>query len=1167
VADAFETLVAELRQHARARTVGLKGSARAWVLSRLSLKLKSPLLCVTADDDEADKLAGDLALFLGDEGVLRLPADEALPWDELVPDTALVTERLGALFRMRRGEPLQAVVLSVRGLSRRVMPPATMATLSEVVEVKHEHGRDALARKLVDMGYLSSPLVEDVGTFSLRGDILDVYPPLERNPVRLELFGDEIESMRYFDPQTQRTASDLKRLELLPARELFFSPAMRAAAEKAVRDAAEQSTVPTSRVREKIEQIREGISTAGLEGLMPGFYAGGLASVFDYLPFWTKQPLVWLDEPVAQERALAELASDVERSHAEAVHRGDLTLPPPKHFLSADDVHAKLKALPTVEGGGLSLDAGSLSPLSFPIVETRDLREAIRQHHGEEGALAPLVERLNRWRDERVTAVLACGSRGQVDRLKRLLDDRSVVSRVHHGPLKDPHALYEPALFAHLFVADVSAGFVDAPGGLAVVADEEIFGARAHRRTRRRSAEAGFSNFSDLKEGDLVVHADFGVARYAGLTSMSVQGVKAELLVLHFSGKDKVYLPVSRMRLISRFTGGDPSKVALDKLGSGSWEKTKARVKENLLKMAAELLTLYAQRKAHPGHGFSAPDRYFRQFEADFEFEETPDQQRAIDEVIDDMLKGESMDRLVCGDVGYGKTEVAMRAAFKAVLDRKQVAILVPTTLLAHQHYATFKKRFDGYPVTIEVVSSLRKSADAREVLRRAREGRLDILIGTHKLLGSEVGFKDLGLLVIDEEQRFGVKQKEQLRKLKSQVDTLTLSATPIPRTLNMAMSGLRDMSLITTPPADRRAIRTFVNRFDPKQIKEAVEREMARSGQVFFVHNRVSSIHSMEKFLKDLVPKARIAVAHGQMHEGVLEKVMLDFVEKRLDVLLCTSIIESGIDIASANTMIVNRADAFGLAQLYQLRGRVGRSRERAYAYLLVPARRAVTKDAERRLEVLQAFTELGAGFSIASHDLEIRGAGSLLGAEQSGSIEAVGFDLYAQMLEEAVAEMRGEPMRAQVEPDVNLPLPALIPDDYVPDVQQRLVLYKRFSSAKDEGELDDLRAELIDRFGDAPVEVDHLYALMLLKMDLRELSLRALDAGPGRLVVTLGNEARLDPARLAALVQKSKGGMRLTPEMKLVVKIDAGLKGEALLKPARDVLIALLKCRIQGT
>jgi len=1172
MSDAFATLVSSLKPGTRVRTVGLTGASRAWVLSRLQRKLKVPLVCITPDEDSADQLAGDLAFFMGGEGTklepgaLRLPADEVLPWDELVPDAGVVGERLGALFHLGQGTRFPALVISARGLAKKVLPHSVINGLAEVVRVEQDHGRDALARKLNDMGYRNAPLVEDPGCFSARGDILDVWPALHDSPIRMEFFGDTVESMRTFDPQNQRTLEPVKSLTIAPARELFFSDATKKAAEAAVREAAEQQHVPTSKVRERIEQIREGIAATGLEGLLPGFFEGGLASLFDYLPLWAKDALVWVDEPAAQEQALDDLFTDIQRSYDDAVRRSELTLAPSAHFLSREELREKLSKFRIVEGGGLTLDSGLLdevAPVRFAFGQTRDLREAIKSHHGEESALAPLIDRLKVWRDESYSVVIGCGTTGQVDRLKRLLADQNIVVKAHAEPLTDPAKLRDNG-YANLFVGEVSQGFVDGHAHVAVLSDEDIFGSRARRKTRRKRSDiAGFAaSFQDLKEGDLCVHAEFGVCRYAGLVTMQINDVSAEFLVLEFAGRDKIYLPVARMRLISRFSGGDPSKVTLDKLGTNSWEKKKAFVKEQLLKMAADLLQLYAERRAHPGHAFGPPDRYFRQFEADFEFEETPDQMKAIEDVVADMQKDLPMDRLICGDVGYGKTEVAMRAAFKAVLDRKQVAVLVPTTLLAHQHFNTFRRRFEGYPVTVEVVSSLKKTAEVREIVKRAQEGRLDVLIGTHKLLTSEVGFRDLGLFIIDEEQKFGVKQKEYLKRLKTTVDTLTLTATPIPRTLNMAMSGMRDMSLITTPPADRRSIRTFVNRFDPQQIKEAITRELTRGGQVFFIHNRVQSIASMERFLVDLVPQARIVVAHGQMAEGALERVMLEFVEKRANVLLCTSIVESGIDISSANTMIVNRADQFGLSQLYQLRGRVGRSKERAYAYLLVPQGRQISKDAQRRLEVLQAFTELGAGFNIASHDLEIRGAGNLLGKEQSGSIEAVGFDLYAQMLEEAIGEVRGEPLKEQIEPEMNLPVPAYLPEMFVPDVHQRLVLYKRFSQAASGDELADLRAELIDRFGDAPEEVDNLQELMMLKIDLRRLRLRQMDGGPGRVVVTLGTDALLEPAKIASLVQRSKGVYRLTPDMKLVAKLDSAVKGAEFIPAARKVMRDVLAC-----
>ncbi|MFY0564134.1 transcription-repair coupling factor [Archangium lansingense] len=1169
--DPFARVQELLRPGQRVRTQGLQGAARGYALARLTRGLKAPLVCIATDEEAADALASDLAFFLGGKGgprephVLRLPADEVLPYDELSPDADVVADRLGALFHLSQGTRFPALVLSMRGLLRRVLPPGVMKELSERLTMGQDFDRDELARKLANMGYQSSPLVEDLSTFSVRGGLIDVFSPLYEKPVRIEFFGDTIESIRAFDPETQRTVDSLKEIILLPAREVIFSEQTRTRAEAAARAVADRINLPTTKLRERLEAMREGLPGFGLEGLLPGFFEGGLGTVFDYLRLWHAEPLFYLDDPMGLERIAEELWTEVERSAATADAEQELTYPPLEHFLTREQAEQQLKAFRVMEGGGLSLTQSEAPPVHFPFGTTQDVREAILAHHGEEGALTPLVERLQRWRDTRTACAVACGTLSQADRLKRLLLDRNVMVRVHTEPLADAATLYEPSVFAHLFTGEVSHGFVDGTGGIAVLSDEEIFGARARRRVRRsKSLDAFASGFKDLKEGDIIVHTDFGLGRYAGLTKMQVNGVPGDFLVLEYAGKDKIYLPVSRMRLIQKFTGGDPTQVTLDKLGTTSWEKTKKRVKEQLLKMAADLLNIAAARRAHPGHAFSAPDRYFAQFEADFEFEETPDQGKAIEDVLNDMQKSEPMDRLVCGDVGYGKTEVAMRAAFKATLDRKQVAVLVPTTVLAQQHYLSFKKRFKDYPVVVDVISGMRKPAEVREILKRAKEGKVDVLIGTHKLLGGDVAFKDLGLLVVDEEQRFGVKHKEQIKKLRALVDVLTLSATPIPRTLHMAMSGVREMSIIATPPQDRRAIRTFVMKYEEQTIKEAIEREVARGGQVFFVHNRVESLPSMEEMLKRLVPHISVGVAHGQMGEGQLEKAMLDFTEKKYQVLLCTSIIESGIDISSANTMIVNRADTFGLAQLYQLRGRVGRSKERAYAYLLVPTRRTVTKDAQRRLEVLQRFTELGAGFSIASHDLEIRGAGNLLGSEQSGSISAIGFDLYAQLLEEAVSEVRGEPPRVQIEPEITLSMPALIPDDYVPDVHQRLVFYKRFSQASNPDEVQDLRSELVDRFGEAPDEVDNLSEQTLLKIDMRDLRLRALEGGPGRLVVTLGADALLDGMKVAGLVQRSKGVYRLTPDMKLVVKLGAEVKGQALIAEAKKVLRDLGTCAL---
>jgi transcription-repair coupling factor (superfamily II helicase) len=1142
--------------------VGLAGAARGWVAKDLVGRGKAArlLLAVAPGEDEADELARDLAFFMGAKGgaspVLRIPADPVLPYDDLSPDRGLEVERLAALARLHLDlASVRAVVVSARALARRMVPPATFERHTELVGKGLVIDREALATKLVAIGYTRVPLVEDQGAFAVRGGIIDVWSPLDERPVRLELFGDEVESAKAFDPETQRTLDDVEEVVLAPAREALFTPEAREAAKAAVRDAAERVDRPTSRVREVLDAIDEGAPFFGLEALLPGFHAGGLATLFDYLG---PSVLAFVDGADAVGLALEDLAAELTREHEAAVARDDLALPPSAHFLSAEEVEARLAAHPRVRAHRVWL--GTAEPVRFELAETAALRAEIEGAHGDEGALAPLTRRLEEWRKRGIAAAVACGTRSQVDRLRRLLEDRRIAARFHEGGLADPAAMYDPAVHAHLVLGDVSAGFVDEVGRLALVADEEIFGRRVRKRARAAKLENAFAAaFRELNEGDLVVHVEHGIARYLGLTKMQIRGVEGDFLVLAYDGADRLYLPVSKLRQVQKFTGAAPDSVRLDKLGGSSFALRKARVKEQLLKMAAELLDVYAARQAHPGFAFAPPDEIFREFEAEFPYEPTPDQAQAIEDVLQDMRKDGArpqkapMDRLVCGDVGYGKTEVAMRAAMAAVLSKKQVAVLVPTTVLAAQHERTFHERFKGYPVRIEAISRMKEGDEIRAVLKDLAAGKVDVVIGTHRLLAADVAFKDLGLIVIDEEQRFGVAHKERLKRLRKLVDVLTLTATPIPRTLHMSLAGARDLSIIATPPEDRRAIRTFVMKFDPAAVREAIENELRRGGQVYFVHNRVRSIAAMEKFLTELVPKARLGVAHGQMGHHQLEQVMGRFVDRELDVLLATSIIESGLDIPAANTIVVNRADHFGLAQLYQIRGRVGRSRERAYAYLLVPARRPVTKDAQKRLEALQKFSELGAGFKIASHDLEIRGAGNLLGKDQSGHIEAIGFDLYTQLLDEAVRELRGEAPKEEIDPDVQLPLPAFIPDPYMPDVHQRLFFYKRFAQAGTDEELDDVRAEIVDRYGDPPDEVDALQALMQVKVRLRALRIRALEAGPGRLVFTLGEGAALDPFQLAKRVQKSDGALRLTPDMKLVAHL--GPDGKLAPPPAKPV------------
>ncbi len=1130
----------------RAEVTGVVGAARGALVA--SLLAPGPararaVLAVAASDDEADLLAKDVAFFAGAGAVVRVPADALLPYDDLSPDRSLELERLAALARLALSpDSVRAVVVSARGLARRMVPRRAFDAGSDLVGKGAAIGRDALAEKLVLLGFARLPLVEDPGAFAVRGGIVDLWSPADAAPVRLEFFGDEVESCRAFDPQTQRTEREVAEVLLCPAREALFSAEGKESAKAAVRDAAERVNRPTSRVREVLEAIDQGTPFFGMEALLPGFHAGGLGALLDYLPPGTA---AYVDDASGVEEVLRALDAELAWEHAGALRREELSLPPEAHFLAADEALRELLARPLVRRHRVWLGKGE--HVRLPLLDTAGIRAEIEAAHGDEGALAPLARRLDEWRVRGIAAVVACGSPSAADRLRRLLEDRREHVRSHAGPPGDPAALFDPAVHAHLFPGEISAGFVDADGRLAVVSDEEIFGRRVRKKARKVREENAFAAaFRDLDEGDLVVHVEHGIARYLGLTKMQIRGVEGDFLVLAYEGADRLYLPVAKLGQVQKFTGASPDHVRLDRLGGQSFALRKARVKEQLLKMAAELLDVYAARRAHPGFRFCEPDEVFREFEAEFTWDETPDQAKAIEDVLSDMRKersdgaaGAPMDRLVCGDVGYGKTEVAMRAAMAAVLSKKQVAVLVPTTVLAAQHERTFRERFKGYPVRIEAISRMKPAEDVRRILKDAARGKVDVVVGTHRLLAPDVSFQDLGLVVVDEEQRFGVRHKERLKKLRKLVDVLTLTATPIPRTLHMSLAGVRDLSIIATPPEDRRAIRTFVMKFDPAAVREAIENELARGGQVYFVHNRVRSIGAMEKFLREIVPSARIGVAHGQMAERKLEEVMARFVERDLDVLLATSIVESGLDIPSANTIVVNRADHFGLAQLYQIRGRVGRSRERAYAYLLVPARRPVTKDAQKRLEVLQRFSELGAGFEIASHDLEIRGAGNLLGKDQSGHVEAVGFELYSELLDEAVRELKGEAPREQIDPDVQLPVAAFIPDPYMPDVHQRLFFYKRLAQAATDEDLEDVRAEIVDRCGDPPEELDALCEVMAIKVRLRALAIRALEAGPGRLVFTLGETAALDPVLLAKHVQSSAGKLRLTPDMKLVAAV----------------------------
>ncbi|MGZ6212315.1 MAG: transcription-repair coupling factor, partial [Candidatus Binataceae bacterium] len=902
--------------------------------------------------------------------------------------------------------------------------------------------------------------------------------------------------------------------------------------------------------------------------LTPLLFGRPLDTVFSYLPSGT---VVWIVEPG---RVLAEALRVTEQTAAEAEtaqNKPSFYPPPESLYLSADEFEDALGAMTAVEVGSLVTVAAPREGWA-PAIEVKcqpSLKLGASALTGPRTppSFEPLATELREVQRGQGRALMVVEGASQAARLRRHLEAYDLTVNTE---CKSFGALMEwPDFRPTIMEGEISSGVVLQADGLYVYSEEDIFGEpRVHRRSRPVSKGA-LLNLEELKPDDVVVHIDHGIGRYRGLRHMKVAGTEGDFLALEYAGADAMYVPVERINLVQRYIGGDGEEPKLDKLGSGSWDRVKRRTKEAVLAMASDLLDIYAAREVMEGHAFAHPGSDYAEFAEGFEFEETPDQLAAIDEVVRDMCRAKPMDRLICGDAGFGKTEVALRAAFIAVMDGRQVAMLVPTTVLAEQHWNTMRKRFEGYPVRIEMISRFRNARENKAVIDDVRAGKVDIVVGTHRLLQDDVEFPRLGLLIIDEEHRFGVADKERVKRLRKLVEVLTLTATPIPRTLHMAMLGIRDLSVIQTPPPDRQAIRTFVAHFDDGLLREVIMRELNRSGQVFFVHNRVENIEYVARHLRAIVPEAKVAVAHGQMKERQLENVMREFIENRVNLLVCSAIIESGLDIPNANTMIINRADHFGLAQLYQLRGRVGRSRQKAYAYLLIPGEHIITRDAKKRIDALRELveTESGGGFKLAIRDLEHRGAGNLLGREQSGQITAVGFELYTEMMEQAIHELRGEPLRPDFEPELRLGIPAYIPDSFVPDEGERLVLYRRMARAAARADLDGLREEMRDRFGPPPTLVDNLLAAMDLRRRMREMMMLSAILKGDQLEVKFHPDAPVDTARLVALTEGNRRRMRLTPSFQVMVRIEtgAGESGnnyELLFEQLDGVLQALAAC-----
>ncbi|MCS6898674.1 MAG: transcription-repair coupling factor [Polyangiaceae bacterium] len=1135
--------------------MGVVGAATALVALELQRHRRGPVVCVAEDSEGAHKLAADLAFLLGQAEpgmatgeVLLLPPYENTPYAEVNPDRRAMLGRLATLSHLALKRPFRFLVVTAASLVRKVLPPEYVARQTRRVEVESEGERDEVVRALIQGGYIRTPVVEDPGTFAVRGALLDVWPPSSPEPVRMEFYGDLVLSIKAFEPESQRTTQDVAEVTLAPVREGIATEVTATRVKSVLHDLCDAYQWPTSKIRTLVEDVLSGRPFFGSDGLLPAFTE--LTSILDYVA--VDVPLV-LEDPAALVRAIRE---ELGRAMADEEMRLSVPhFPRDAFYFSEFDLAEQLqqRGILCLHRGGVAggdeaedLEALESVPEDAPTLDARgheDLERAgkqARKEHGKAGTLEPLVRRIHAWTEAGLVVVLSARAETQAERLTALLRHAGVSCRNRVGSFA-LEWLQEPASqgVAQVVVGPLSRGAVLPGEGLVLVTEEEVFGSRAHRATRRErkgkeKTKAFLEDLRALEVGDLVVHSEHGVGRYQGLVHREVNGHTVDLLVVEYSGGDRLYLPVYRLNQIQKFSGTE-GVPRLDKLGGSTFAKTKAKAEKQARQMADELLRLYAERQSIPGHALPEAGDDYAAFEATFPFDETPDQARAIQDVLNDLESPRPMDRLVCGDVGFGKTEVAIRAAFRVAMAGRQVAVLCPTTVLAQQHFLNFQARYRDYPIRVGVLSRFQTKGEIDGVLRQVKEGSLDVVVGTHRLLSKDVHFKNLGLLVVDEEQRFGVAHKERIKQLRRNIDVLTLSATPIPRTLQMAVTGLRDMSLITTPPVDRRAIRTIVTRFDDQVVREAVRRELGRGGQVFYVYNRVEGLYERAAKLQQLVPEARIAIAHGQMSEVALEQAMLDFVEGKFDVLCATAIIESGLDIPRANTILIDRADLFGLAQLYQLRGRVGRSRERAFCYLIVPPASAMTDEARARIEALERHTELGSGFQVASLDLELRGGGDLLGAEQSGMVASVGFDLFCQMLQDAVRQLRGEEVVTEVEPDLNFDVEALLPEQYIDEVGVRLSFYKRLASADDEAEVQEIAAEMEDRFGPPPREAKNLVTQMRIKVELRRLRVLGCDASARAVTLHLREDTPLDPAKVMALIQKKGSPYRMTPDMKL--------------------------------
>lgn len=1177
---AIGELLAGIRSGSRAMRLNSPGGpAEALVLSIVFSELQRTLLVVTATGQEAVNLRKDMAFFTGRDDLVRIfPAYDAISADLFAIQRDAELARMETMCRLFSGQAC-IVVASVASLLTRTIPIQALSDYLQTISIGDFIERDAFSEKLLSGGYHRTALVEEKGEFSVRGHVIDVYPVTRDNPLRMEFFGDELESIRVFDPVSQRSVGELADFQLPPAREVIITDKSRAFAVRNIKERFNELDLAKSLKTRLLETLENSGYSSVNPIFLSLFYdeesrtadgpaaeaagAGRWTSPGSLADFIPGEGIVAFDNPMNIGQALKSAESGTDRFLEKAASGDRFYLKKESSFLSPELVFSRLSSFRQIMFEELSVNGDATGAEAALELKAERVDRITRAYHGpgdESGLLAPLIESINRWTAAGNLVTLICGGQGEMQRIRHLLEQYSLAVAPDGMPFLD--LIGRPEKRGQLVLLDgkLSGSFIMPGLRLVAITEDDIFGKKIGRRKARTSREGYFlKSFGELKEGDHVVHTDHGIGLYRGLQKLAVGGIENDFMLVEYQENDKLYLPVDRLDSLQRYIGPDGYQPRIDRLGGTSWEAVKEKVKRSVREVAEELVSIYAAREVMERDAFATPDRTYEEFCSSFPFEETPDQAKAIDEIQMDMSEARPMDRLVCGDAGFGKTEVALRASFRAVMDGRQVALLVPTTILAEQHYQTFTGRLRDYPMRVAVMNRLKTRAQQQQIADEISRGGIDILIGTHRILQKDICFKNLGLVIIDEEQRFGVAHKEKLKKLRTLVDVLTLSATPIPRTLHLSLVGIRDLSIINTPPEDRLPIKTFLFEFDEDVIAGAIRRELARDGQVFFVHDRIQSIYSMAGLLGRLVPEAAIGVVHGRMKPREIEDTMVKFVKKDYNVLVCTTIVASGVDIPTANTVVINRADRFGLAQLYQIRGRVGRSREEAFACLLVPKGAMLTRDAQKRLQVIMDFSEPGSGFRIASNDLEIRGAGSLLGISQSGHVSAVGYELYTELMEKTIQEIRGAaPREEDFRPEIQLGLSAYIPEDYMGDDNRRLVTYKKISMASSDDEIEEIREGLKDGFGFVPDEINNLLETIRIRNALKRIRGRKMFYDGKSMSIMFRADSPVDPARLIALSKNRLKGMRLTPDMTLSVPAP-GLTGSSVLSSAQELLKTL--------